>query len=392
MKKFNILTIALMGVAAFTSCSTDRDHNPTLVVPQSFELLVPEIGSNIVNLENSESVQFKAKAAPNYGFPTETSYWIEVTEAADFSDPTKVVATDTKGNSTVYEAPANEIDFAIMKLRGYEDESQVDKNEVITLNIRMVATISHDTDGSTTVYSNSQSIKVTPYFLKESLPEIWYLTGGAIADGSWGCETSVIGTKMIPMYVKNGSEYNKFTGKGTIEYVGYFLEGSEFKIIAPKGLGNWNFGMCGDGHDIADGSGYTYRGEEDDSDKGNITVANSGYYRLILDTKEHELKTEAYEPDDPVINYTSMKIGDFELSPMSTVASVFNHDWYAIISLDNDVNIQFTANDGTQWGTDSFPYGIATIDGNKIPVKKAKYVVYFNDITGAYMFTEQEDE
>ena len=182
MKKFNILTIALMGMAAFSSCSTDRDHNPTLTVPQSFELLVPEIGTNVINLENSESVQFKAKAAPNYGFPTETSYWIEITEEADFSNPDKVVSTDTKGNSTVYDAPANEIDYAIMQLRGYEEESQVDKNEVITLNIRMAATISHDTDGSTTVYSNSQSIKVTPYFLKESLPEIWYLTGGA-----WWC-------------------------------------------------------------------------------------------------------------------------------------------------------------------------------------------------------------
>lgn len=164
MKKFNILAIALMGMAAFSSCSTDRDSNPTLSVPQSFELLVPEIGSNVINLENSESVQFKAKTAPDYGFPTETSYWIEVTEEADFSNPEKVFSTDTKGNKTVYDAPANEIDYAIMQIRGYEEESQVDKNEVITLNIRMVASIAHDTDGSTYVYSNPQAIKVTPYF------------------------------------------------------------------------------------------------------------------------------------------------------------------------------------------------------------------------------------
>ena len=113
---------------------------------------------------------------------------------------------------------------------------------------------------------------------------------------------------------------------------------------------------------------------------------------MILDTKEHELKTEAYEPDDPVVNYSSMKIGDFDMNAMSTVAGVPNHDWYAVITLDADSNILFTANDGTQWGTDSFPYGIGAIDGNKIPAKKATYIVYFNDITGAYMFTEQEDE
>lgn len=389
MKKFNILAIALMGMAAFSSCSTDRDSNPTLSVPQSFELLVPEIGSNVINLENSESVQFKAKTAPDYGFPTETSYWIEVTEEADFSNPEKVFSTDTKGNKTVYDAPANEIDYAIMQIRGYEEESQVDKNEVITLNIRMVASIAHDTDGSTYVYSNPQAIKVTPYFLKESLPEVWYLTGGAIADGSWGCDAAVIGTKMIPMYVKSGEEYNKFTGKGVVEYVGYFQSGNGFKIIEPKGLGNWNYDMCGNsGLDIADGEGYDYRDGGDDN--GDISVAASGYYRLVLDTKEHELKTEAYEPDEPVVNYTSMKIGDNDLAPMTTVADVPNHDWYAVITLDAPTNLYFTANDGTEWGTDAFPYGIGTTDGNKIPVAKGTFIVYFNDITGAYMFTEQK--
>lgn len=389
MKKFNILTLALMGVAAFSSCSTDRDHNPTLSVPQSFELLVPEIGSNIVNLENSESVQFKAKAAPDYGFPTETSYWIEITEEADFSDPDKVVATDTKGNSTVYDAPANEIDYAIMQLRGYEEESQVDKNEVITLNIRMVATISHDTDGSTTVYSNAQSIKVTPYFLKEALPELWYLTGDCVGYGNWSCTQSAIGKGMVPMCVKAGQEYNRFTGKGTIEYVGYFAHVEYgFKVIAPKGLDNWMYSISGG--DITDGSGYKSRDNGDDP--GNIAVEDGeeGYYRLILNTEDEELTIEPYEPDEDPVVYTSMKIGDTEMSAMTTVAGAPNHDWYAEITLDADADILFTANDGTAWGTDAFPYGIGTIDGNKIPAKKAKYIVYFNDITGAYMFTEQE--
>lgn len=366
MKKFNILTIALMGVAAFSSCSTDRDHNPTLTVPQSFELLAPEIGSNVINLENSESIQFVAKAAPNYGFPTETSYWIEVTEAADFSDPTKVVATDTKGNSTIYEAPANEIDFAIMKLRGYEEESQVDKNEVINLNVRMVATLSHDTDGSTTVYSNTQSIKVTPYYLKEALPQLWYMVGDFIGDGSWGnAKYSNIGTGLIPMYVKAGEEYNRFTGKGKIEYVGYFhSDGSNgMKILAPRGveghpgvkdINPWMYGMGGG--NFSDGSGYKSRcgGEE----TGNITIDAAGWYRLTLDNTgkegDEELKIEAYEEEveEP---FTSMKIGDTEMQPMSTKAEVPNHDWYGVITLDADTEILFTANDGSTWGTDAFP-------------------------------------
>lgn len=85
-----------------------------------------------------------------------------------------------------------------------------------------------------------------------------------------------------------------------------------------------------------------------------------------------------------------MKIGDNDLAPMTTVADVPNHDWYAVITLDAPTNLYFTANDGTEWGTDAFPYGIGTTDGNKIPVAKGTFIVYFNDITGAYMFTEQK--
>ena len=53
--------------------------------------------------------------------------------------------------------------------------------------------------------------------------------------------------------------------------------------------------------------------------------------------------------------------------------------------------IKFTANDGTEWGTDAFPYGLGTDDGEPIPVEAGTYTIYFNDITGAYMFTEQKD-
>lgn len=397
MKKLSIWTIALVGVAAFSSCSSDRDSNPVLTVPQSFEMLVPEIGDNVINLENSESVRFRAKAAPDYGFPTETSYWVEIAETNDFSDPAKVAATDTKGKSITYDAPANEIDFAIMQLRGYEEESQVDKSEVITLYARMVACPTNATAESNYVYSNVQSFKVTSYFLKEALPELWYLTGGGIGDGGWGCDYAVVGTKMIPMYVKAGEEYNRFTGKGTIEYIGYFLGGQGFKIMDPKGvagmpqcISQWMYGMCGDGHDIADESGYAYRDGGDE--KGNIDVATSGYYQLILDTEEHELKTAAYEPDEAPVVYESMTFGDVELAKMTTVDGVPNHDWFGTITLAAPAEILFKAGNGTEWGTESFPYGIATNDGNKIPVDAGTYVIYFNDITGAFMFTEQEDE
>ena len=393
MKKINIWTIALMGIAALSSCETDRDSNPTLVMPssQSFQLLEPEIGSNIINLENSESILFKAAQAPNYGFPTETSYWIQVSEDQTFSDPEKISSTDTKGKSITYEAPANEVDLGIMKIRNITDPEQVANwDETITLYIRMVACPTNLNDSAYYVYSNPQTIQVTAYYLKEALPELWYLTGDCVGYGNWSNTKSAIGKGMIPMYVKAGEEYNRFTGKGTIEYVGYFAHVEYgFKVMAPKGLDNWMYSLSGG--DITDGSGYKSR--NNGNDPGNIAVEDGeeGYYTLTLNTADEELKIEPYEPDEAPVVYTSMQIGDTEMSPMTTIEGAPNHDWYAEITLAAPATIFFTANDGTEWGTDSFPYGIATTDGDKIPVENGTYTVYFNDITGAYMFTEQKD-
>lgn len=390
MKKISILATLAMGLFLFSSCESDRDDNPTLSVPQAINLLTPEIGDNVINLKNSESVQFKAEAAPNYSFPTETSYWIQLTEAKDFSDPSKVQSTDTKGKAITYDAPANEIDLGIMKLRGYEKPEDVDTTEVITLNVRMVSSLSNATDSSTYVYSNTKTIKVNPYFLKESLPNFWYMIGSVIGDGSWakadvsdGVKSTCVGKSMLPMYVKAGESYNRFTGDGVIQYIGYFPSGGIFKILTGKF--DWNYGMGGG--DLATG-GFKYR--DNDSDPGNINIASAGYYNITIDTKAHEMKSEVYKPDSPIKKYTSMKVGDNDMAAVSTYEGCENHDWYALLTFSSASEMKFTSNDGTAWGTNSFPCGLATTDGDNIPVKAGTYKVFFNDITGAYMFIEQK--
>ena len=405
MKKLNILATALMGILALSSCESDRDSNPIVSVPKSFELLVPEIGSNVVNLKNSESIKFQAKAAPDYGFPTETTYWIEISEDQTFADAAKIATTDTKGKSIIYDAPANEIDLGIMKIRNItEDLPTIDWDEVITLFVRMVACPTNMNKAENYVYSNVQSFKVTAYYLKEALPELWYMVGDFIGDGSWAsADYNNIGKGMIPMYVKPNEEYNRFTGKGTIEYVGYFYTTGEsgMKILSPRGVSNhptaknispWMYGMCGDGHTFSDGEGYVSRNGGDD--KNNITVDAPGFYRLTLDdTKEgdEELKIEAYEPDEAPAVFSTIKIGDVTLTAMNTKPEVENHDWFGTITLSASAELLLESDNGTTWGTDAFPYGIATVGGNKIPAEKGSYQIFFNDITGAFMFTEIQE-
>jgi hypothetical protein len=88
-----------------------------------------------------------------------------------------------------------------------------------------------------------------------------------------------------------------------------------------------------------------------------------------------------------------MKLGDKEMQPMTKIDGVVNHDWFLKdLQVTADTQLKFVANDGTEFGTETFPYGIATDDGNAITVKavKTSYKVYFNDITGAFMFVEQK--
>ena len=390
MKKLNIMAAMMVGLLAFASCDSDRDDNPTLIVPESFNLLKPEIADNVIDLENSSAIQFKAEKAPNYSFPTETTYWMQVTgeDNANFANTDKVYSLASTSNSITYNAPTNEVDLCVMKIKGWEEAAQVEKTTPITLNVRMVACPKNLNDSANYVYSSVQQIKVYPYFIKESLPKFWYITGSIIGnDGStWKNDPAFFGTGMQPMYVKKGAEYDKFTGDGVVEWVGYLAAGGQIKFVEPKGLTNWNYSLSAGTINAKGGSGFKYRSGGDDP--GNTTVEDAGYYTIDINTSALSITVTPYT--DPVNKYNSVKIGDNEMAAVNTVPGMENHDWFATITLGAKTNMVFTADDGTTWGSSIFPCAIGSVKGSNIPCDKGTYKVFFNDITGAYSFVEQK--
>lgn len=390
MKKLNIMAAMMVGLLAFASCDSDRDDNPTLIVPESFNLLKPEIADNVIDLENSSAIQFKAEKAPNYSFPTETTYWMQVTgeDNANFADADKVYSLASTSNSITYNAPTNEVDLCVMKIKGWDDAAQVEKTTPVTINVRMVACPKNLNDSANYVYSSVQQIKVYPYFIKESLPKFWYITGSIIGnDGStWKNDPAFFGTGMQPMYVKKGAEYDKFTGDGVVEWVGYLAAGGQIKFIEPKGLTNWNYSLSGGTINAKGGSGFAYRNGGDDP--GNTNVEEAGYYTIDINTSALSISVTPYT--DPVNKYNSVKIGDNEMAAVNTVPGMENHDWFATITLGAKTNMVFTADDGTTWGSSIFPCAIGNVKGSNIPCDKGTYKVFFNDITGAYSFVEQK--
>lgn len=218
------------------------------------------------------------------------------------------------------------------------------------------------------------------YTIKEApLMENWYLIGGCIGNGLWGSE---LGVGVLPLYPKEGTTFDE-KGLGVLTYTGY-LTTAGFKLVKTPGLWDDQWGS-------SDGALTPVM---NDGGSQNLIVPSDGVYTVELNTVTNELTIAAYNGDASVV-YTEMLIsGDFNgwgsaaMNPVNTFAGAVNHDWYFDLDASSgDTTAKFLQN-GWQpnWGDTGFPYGIGGGDGPNIPVKAGNYRVFFNDITGAYLF------
>lgn len=380
-----LLSMALM----FTACEDDRDSNPTLVQPTTFTLNNPV--NTLVDLAESVAIPF-AWTQPDYGgWPAAVQYQLEVSPTNQWNVSTDDAAADESGATiadyailpNVYasctaEMPAVELAKALVSICNWEEDNVPEKQ---TVYVRCKAS----TSGTTTIYSNVVSLDVNPYYIElaDAAIELWYLVGEGIGSADWdNGENSVATGGLIPMYPIEGNDYDKRTGQGEIQYVGYFMAGKGFKIIMTPG--NWDnqWGM-GDG-------GFV----KNDGGSGNLSVEADGYYRISLNTATDKLVIEPYDGAVGVYAQIGMPGAYQDWNPAENLmngmsTSVENHDWYLMsVTYSADTELKFAA-DGAwdvNWGKKVFPYGIGTQGGENIPVPAGTYNVFFNDILGTYNF------
>lgn len=401
--------LILACLALLTACKDDNESNPTLTQPTKFELNVPQVGQGLIDLATSKGINLTwSQPTPynNYNAPVVPTYTVQLSSKNSFTHEYDEDAEDNTGADFIslnetYSSGKDvvvtcaSIAKAMQQLNEWSEPDSVP--ETLNVNIRVKSAIR---DASFKEYyvinSNTVSINVIPYYieLNDAPIELWYLTGACIADGSWSNNEGAIGTGMTPMFVKPGYDYDKKTGKGEIEYAGYFPDGANFKIIAPEGLSNWNYGMCGGNEE----GGQVYR--EGGDDPGNISVGTGGYYKITLNTATHVL---TWEKLDDHATYTQMAMpGDYQgwdvnsnlMTALTTATE--NHDWVADVTFASDPSdgggVKFAANGGwdVNWGGATFPYGTGEQNGPNIWYAAGTYKVYFNDILGTYMFIEKQ--
>ena len=404
MKKiFNFAWLFVGGFCLFTACENDRDSNPVIDPTDTnvnFVLNTPAYATNAIDLGNTtDSLQFTWKQ-PEYGFPIAASYKMQLSLTGNFTTSYADAQADETGQAIAdyYEFENEPVrgctqklgteDIAkAMQLIGGWDESNVPDLKSAFLRVKATST------GISDVFSNTLEMSFAPYYvvLKETQPLLWYLVGNCIGDGSWGNATDKIGTGLIPMFTIAGEEYDKATGEGKTSYTGYFPEGGQFKLI--KTPGNWDDQKNFDSFDGIDTDKF------ETNNDGNVCIKTgaAGYYTINFDTKEDKITIEPYDGTPAVC--TSMALpGEFNgwketaegtpLTAAETSANAKCHIWTLDLNLVNDSPVKFAANNSwdKNWGSGDFPYGTGKNEGDNIPAKAGQYQVFFNDITGQYMF------
>lgn len=414
MKNKYIIGALLIGIISlFASCSDDNDSNPTLIQPKEFALNTPAYANATIDLEHSTGLGL-TWSQPKYtadNAPINATYEVQVSPTNSFTVSTDEAAADESGekvpdyavlsNTTQkcnISASAEEMDKALVKILKWTEGNVPAEQEMY---VRVNAYILEGTSRLNPIASNSVKLNVKPYYieLKDAVPTMWYLVGNMFG-GKWA-GTKSIGEDALPMFLKPNFAYDKKTGAGEIEYTNYFLtdefnDNAESAVAGFKILPSsfeWDYSMDGGGK-LKDN--IAYRGSTN-SDGGHILAGADGYYTITLNTANNTATMVKYEGN--VTNYGTIQIAgsfnewaDTPMLPYNT-EGVENHAWYYVMEVPAGDPIQFkfkiAGSWDTSWGYGAEDgainmYGKCDAGGKNIGLAEGKYVISFNDITGAF--------
>ena len=394
------ILLAVASLSLFTSCKDDRDSNPTVAQPTTFVLNNIDMAGN-VDLEKSTTVTLTwSQPTPynNFNAPVVPTYWVEMSPTGEFTQAFDINADDNSGadyfvldetfsNGKGAEINTQTVNRSMLQILGWT-EATVPATQPLFVRVKSALRDASFNEYGV-IYSNVINLTTVPYYveLKPADPQIWWLIGADIADGSWGGD---IGKCVIPMQTIDGFEYDKKTGGGEIQWIGY-LGGNGFKLR----------GALDDGWASQWGQGDAFGTYvKNDGGSGNITVPAAGLYTVTLDTKNDKLDIAAYDGSAPV--YSGMAISgsfndwsDTDMTPCSTGWE--NHDWYIVhdFAAGDEVKVKqagsWDFNKGgvfVDYSEGMYVYGVSN-GPNLVIAEAGSYMIIFNDITGYIRFIKQ---
>ena len=263
MKKiiYSLLMLVAVGMT-FSSCSEDRDSNPTFNPNdvKSFTLNMPGYAlNNAYDLEHSEYIVLTT-SQPDYGIPVSTLYtvWVSL-------DNENFESLATTSTSAYINIPASELNEKILTLAGDKDLSQP-----IPLYVYLTAHVFGNEELGEATSNTITLPKVQAYVpvVEIALPELMFIVGSFPASDGW--------SKFVPLN-------QAFSQDGFYYGVVYLPANSEFKINQDAG---WKGNDKGYGQlTVTDGADAGLSSADASNDAANIKVANGGWYNIIVKGK-----------------------------------------------------------------------------------------------------------
>jgi hypothetical protein len=367
MKNFlNRIYLLALATATLMACEKDEEQlvatttgAPTLnVSAQTLELQASEA--------NNEAVVFSwtpvdvAWTNPDIAPEGAMRYFLQFDQQGEnFASPVEIdMGTELERRYTVSDFNA----FVRERL-------ELETSTPSVIEVRVKAAMGPNVEGAT---SAPVTLTVTPYEEVRYAPI--YMVGDATEHG-WD---NALAT---PMFISNEAP-------GMFVYTGMFTAGG-FKFLKLQGQWAPMWGVDGVG-------GLVARPTEADPDPNTITVAAEGYYTVTVDTVN---MTYTFEPFNALTAPTYESIGvigafsDWSSDVLMTRSAFDPHIWMLEHDFAADTELKFRkAGDwGVNWGPATeeeraIPYGTGVQDGRNINLLAGSYTIYFNDLTGQYMF------
>lgn len=362
LKSINVLYIFGIMLASFgiTSCEDPQDGK---VASQATSLTLSELDITDIELDQANpgnpAVTFTWSEA-DYNVQASERYLLEFSNTETFDS--SITVANVSGSTT--------ISLTTIELNSAAGDLGLPPFEWNSMYARVTSSLGEF--GALPLTSNAIAFSVYPYF-NYPFTDL-YFVGPACASG-WNNNNN------NPVLFRSADNPDVFN------YTGRF-NADQLKMLETKGAWAPQYGE-GDPGQLA------YRATEDDPDPAPIDdfASSAGYFTFSANIRTGEFTVTPADGSSDSLSSLSISgsalDAPVELVQYAVDGSVFDtHIWQvsAPVSL-NSGSITFTANGSQSWGGDTSFSGVATEGGNAIEILVGDdYEVWFNDLTGEYMF------
>lgn len=214
----------------------------------------------------------------------------------------------------------------------------------------------------------------------EEMAATYYLVGDFGGAASW--DISNFNYALYPQTTTTQSYTTKWTGSGSFKF---FTEAN-----------NWDSAYGAElGTTAGAASGKLASNANNGAD--NISVPEVGaYYTFTVDMSAMTYTWTKCD-ESTIVDYNTIGLigvnGDWSDNSDVFLTQVTSHNWYVEVDVTSDCEVKFRV-DGNwnvmDWGADvniaDQSYGTGTKGGDNVKLPAGKYKVYFNDITGQFLF------